>query len=96
MLRLRTAGALLIAAALATNCADDEPTRPGAPFGSTTATQVSTAITHTLLTSGNNTVNQKVYSTAAIAPAPNTLITIAVLGHNSTSALAYCRPVMCW
>jgi hypothetical protein len=42
-------------------------------------------ISHTLLTAGNNTVNQKVYTTAAISPAPNTLITVAVLGHRSTS-----------
>jgi uncharacterized protein YjdB len=49
-----------------------------------TATQVSTAITHTLLTSGNNPVNQKVYTTAGISPAPNALITVAVLAHRAT------------
>jgi uncharacterized repeat protein (TIGR01451 family) len=43
-------------------------------------------ITHTLLTAGNNTANQKVYTTASIAPAPNRLITVAVLGHQGTSA----------
>ena len=43
-------------------------------------------MTHTLLTSGTNTVNQKLYTTESISPAPNALITIAVLGHNSASA----------
>jgi hypothetical protein len=45
--------------------------------------QATSAITQTLLTAGTNPVNQKVYTTAAIAPAPNTLITVAVLGHSS-------------
>ncbi|HKE91712.1 MAG TPA: hypothetical protein VKB45_15365, partial [Gemmatimonadales bacterium] len=49
--------------------------------------QVVTGITQTLLTVGNNTVNQKIYTTASIAPAANALITVAVLGHNSTAAL---------
>src|SRR5439155_1363150 len=31
-------------------------------------------------------VNQQVYTTAAIAPAPNTLVTLAVMGHNATTA----------
>jgi hypothetical protein len=48
--------------------------------------QTAVAISHTLLTFGTNTVNQRVYSTAAIAPAPNRLITVAVMGHNSSSA----------
>jgi hypothetical protein len=43
-------------------------------------------IAHTLLTSGNGTVNTTVYTTASIAPAPNTLITVAVLGHRTPSA----------
>jgi hypothetical protein len=38
------------------------------------------------LTSGNNTTNQKVYTTASIAPAPNALVTLAVLGHRSAGA----------
>ncbi|MGH7528138.1 MAG: Ig-like domain-containing protein [Gemmatimonadales bacterium] len=41
-------------------------------------------IAHALLTFGNNTVNQKIYTTAAIAPAPNTLVTVAVVGHRSS------------
>ena len=44
------------------------------------------AIAQALLTAGTNPTNQKVYTTAAIGPASNTLITVAVLGHNSTSA----------
>ncbi|MGH3998083.1 MAG: Ig-like domain-containing protein, partial [Pseudonocardiaceae bacterium] len=50
--------------------------------------QTGTAITHTLLTSGNDAVNQKVYTTASISPAPNALITVAVLGHRSSGAPA--------
>ena len=45
-------------------------------------------ISHILLTAGTNTVNQKVYTTASIAPAPNTLVTVAVLAHRSTGAPA--------
>jgi hypothetical protein len=43
-------------------------------------------ITHALLTGGTDTANQKVYTTGSIAPAPNTLITIAVLGHRGVAA----------
>ena len=43
-------------------------------------------ITHTLLTSGNSTPNQKIYTTASISPTPNALVTVAVLGHRSTAA----------
>jgi hypothetical protein len=45
-------------------------------------------ITHTLLTGGKDTVNQKIYTTASIAPAANTLVTIAVLGHRAAGATA--------
>ena len=44
-------------------------------------------ISHLLLTAGNNSVNQKVYATAVIAPVPNTLVTVAVLSHRSTAAI---------
>lgn len=44
------------------------------------------AITHMLLTSGNDVNNVKIYTTASIAPAPNTLVTIAVTTHNATAA----------
>ena len=47
--------------------------------------QVAT-IGHTLLTSGHNAVNQRIYTTASISPAPNTLVTLAVLGRNPTAA----------
>lgn len=43
-------------------------------------------ISHTLLTSGNSAVNQKLYTTATISPAPNALITIAILAHTSTGS----------
>jgi len=61
----------------------------GAPLTRTTTVVVTThpsMILHSLLTAGNNAVNQQVYTTAAIAPAPNTLITLAVMAHNATSA----------
>ena len=38
-------------------------------------------IGQTLLTAGNNLVNQRIYTTAAITPAANALITVAVLGR---------------
>jgi protocatechuate 3,4-dioxygenase beta subunit len=44
------------------------------------------AITHTLLTSGNDVNNVKVYTTASIAPAPNALVTVVVTTHNATAA----------
>jgi hypothetical protein len=44
------------------------------------------SITHTLLMGGKDTTNQKVYTTASISPAPNTLITLAVLGHRGVAA----------
>lgn len=45
-------------------------------------------ITHALLTAGNDLLNQKIYTTASIAPAPNTLITIAVASHRAGAASA--------
>lgn len=72
-------------------CGDDGvPTSPGrsiAPIPATT-THTAAAITHTLLTSGNGTTNGKVYTTASIAPAPNALVTVAVLGHRGYGAPA--------
>jgi Invasin, domain 3/Bacterial Ig-like domain (group 1)/Calcineurin-like phosphoesterase len=44
------------------------------------------AITHTLLTSGNDVNNVKIFTTASISPAPNTLVTVAVTTHNATAA----------
>ena len=66
-----------------------------ATAGATAITQTATVqvtsappagITHTLLTSGTNAVNQSVYTTASVSPAPNALVTIAVLGHRSSGA----------
>ncbi len=45
-------------------------------------------ITHALLTSGNSVVNQNLYTTASIAPAPNTLVTIALLSHRATATIS--------
>jgi Big-like domain-containing protein len=66
----------------------EQPTSPGREIADSepTAALVSTPITQTLLTSGNNTVNRKVYTTASISPAPNALITLAVLGHRGPGA----------
>jgi invasin-like protein/Big-like domain-containing protein/calcineurin-like phosphoesterase family protein len=52
----------------------------------TVTVTTATAIVQKLLTAGNDQVNRSVYTTAPIAPAPNTLITVAVLGQNTTSA----------
>src|SRR5512144_2768891 len=49
--------------------------------------QAAATITQTLLTSGNNAANQKTYTTASIAPAPNALITVAVLMRRSSGAV---------
>ena len=43
-------------------------------------------ITHTLLTAGTSPTNQRIYTTAAISPAPSALVTVAVLGHSSFGA----------
>ncbi len=51
-------------------------------------TPVSGSITQTLLTAGSDITNQKIYTTASIAPAANALVTIAVIGHTSTAASA--------
>jgi hypothetical protein len=59
----------------------------GIPLGQTamvtvTNDQVAT-ITHSLLTVGADPANVKVYTTAPISPAPNALVTVAVLTHRS-------------
>jgi hypothetical protein len=82
-----TAVALMVATA---TCGEQQtptsPLDPGIAASQATATLVSPTITHTLLTSGNDPVNQKIYTTASISPAPNALITVAVMGHRSSSA----------
>jgi hypothetical protein len=66
----------------------------GTAITQTAAVNVTTAgggggtITHALLTAGSNAVNQKVYTTAAISPAPNALITVAVRNHRTPAAIS--------
>jgi hypothetical protein len=45
-------------------------------------------ITQTLLTSGVVLTNQNTTTTASIAPAPNTLVTITLLSHRSTATIS--------
>src|SRR5918996_2165790 len=49
---------------------------------------IAAAVTHTLLTAGNNPSNQKVYTTAPISPAPNALILVAVQGHRARTGVS--------
>jgi calcineurin-like phosphoesterase family protein len=59
-----------------------------AAFDVTATTPPPTEITHTLLTSGVNLVNLNTHTTATISPAPNTLVTIALLSHRSTATIS--------
>ena len=90
MVRRRWAIGVVVLIATQVTCVDQRtPTSlatSGADSSRTSAALIAAPIAHTLLTSGNNTTNQKIYTTASIAPGPNALITVAVLGHNSTSA----------
>jgi adhesin/invasin len=52
----------------------------------TVTNQPPPGITHTLLTSGHDPTNTSTFTTASIAPAPNTLVTVAVLTHQSSAA----------
>ena len=76
-----TAVALIIATV---TCTEDRT--PLAPTGGSAIAPalVSGTIAHTLLASGSNATNQKIYTTASITPAPNALITVAVLGRRSS------------
>ena len=69
---------------MATCVEDRSATAPPRPAPAA-ATQTVVGITHTLLTASNDAANRKVYTTATIAPAANALITVAVLGYNSSS-----------
>jgi hypothetical protein len=83
--------ALVLMGATATCVEQPTPTAPqdtAPPNPRATAALVSTSITQTLLASGNSPLNGKGYTTATISPSPNTLITVAVLGHNATAATA--------
>lgn len=69
-------------------CVDDRaPTSPR-PSTAAVAAPLEATVTQTLLTSGSSPTNQKVYTTAPIAPAPEALITIAVLSHISSTVAA--------
>jgi hypothetical protein len=86
--RLARIAATVLAVATAT-CVE-HPTDPreaeSSPGPVATASTATTNITHKLLTSGNSPVNQRVCTTASIAPAANALVTVAVMGHNTTAA----------
>jgi len=73
---------------MATCTENRTPTSLGAQGPDVATAEATSGITQTVLTSGNNTVNQKIYTTASSSPAPNALITVAVLGHNSTTLLS--------
>jgi adhesin/invasin len=53
----------------------------------TVTNQPPPGIAHTLLTSGHDPTNASTFTTASIAPAPNALVTVAVLSHQSASAV---------
>jgi hypothetical protein len=82
--------AIVLIGAMATCVEQRTPTSSqwGIADPGATATLVSAAITHALLTAGTNPTNTKVYTTASISPAPNTLVTLAVLSHRSYGASA--------
>jgi Invasin, domain 3/Bacterial Ig-like domain (group 1)/Calcineurin-like phosphoesterase len=66
-------------------------TADGTPITQTATVTVNppgtaSTITHTLLTTGHDVTNQRVYTTAPISPAPNTLVTVAVTTHRSSAA----------
>lgn len=76
---------LFLVASTAT-CVEERPlTSP--PGAAITAALATGGITQATLASGSNATNLKVYSTAAVAPAPNTLITVAVLAKRSGTPL---------
>ena len=52
----------------------------------TVTNQPPPGITQTLLTSGHDPTNTSTFTTGSIAPAPNTLVTVAVLTHQSSAA----------
>ncbi|MGE5744365.1 MAG: invasin domain 3-containing protein [Gemmatimonadota bacterium] len=52
----------------------------------TVTNQPPPGITQTLLTSGHDPTNASLFTTASIAPAPNALVTVAVLTHQASAA----------
>ena len=81
--RLKIAAVLLLTSQV--TCVDHKPPTSSEPI---IRTEVLTraVITQTRLTSGNDVNNLRVYTTASIAPAPNALVTVAVLTHQSSAA----------
>ncbi|MGH7526126.1 MAG: Ig-like domain-containing protein, partial [Gemmatimonadales bacterium] len=65
-------------------------TAGGTPLIQTAAVTVTSGpppgISHTLLTAGKDTTNGKLFTSGVIAPAPNTLVTIALLSYRSSGA----------
>jgi uncharacterized protein YjdB len=88
MNRGRSILAFGLIATLATCVEHRTPTssEPGVPDVQPAAALTSATIAQTLLTSGHDPNNLKIYTTASIAPAPNALVTVAVLTHQSSSA----------
>ena len=91
MVRVRRTIAFAVALiATLVTCVDRQtPTalpESGTDASSATAAVVSVPIAQILLTSGHDPNNLKIYMTASIAPAPNALVTVAVLTHQSSSA----------
>ncbi len=85
----RLPGIVAVALAAATITCVEQPTDPREPEVTQVTPALATAATpivHTLLAAGSTPVNGKICTTASIAPAPNALITVAVLGHNGTVA----------
>jgi hypothetical protein len=78
--------ALIVAVATCVERRQPTSSEPGISDVEPTATLVAGAITQTLLTSGHDPNNVKIYTTASISPAPNALVTVAVLTHQSSSA----------
>ncbi|HKA60148.1 MAG TPA: Ig-like domain-containing protein, partial [Gemmatimonadales bacterium] len=56
------------------------------PQSATVTVSSTSSLAHTLLTAGSNPANQSVYTTASISPAPNALVTVAVMGRSSGGA----------
>src|SRR5688572_22748466 len=77
-----------LVAACDTGTEPDQQPLPKNPPPAPVANEASAEITHTLLTAGNNTANQKVYTTGSISPAANTLILVAVLGHRARTGVS--------
>jgi hypothetical protein len=81
--RLKIAAVVLLTTQV--TCVEHEPPTSSEP-GIRPEVLASGTITHTRLTSGHDVNNVRIYTTASIAPAPNALVTVAVLTHQSSAA----------